>query len=110
MSNSVPSRTGRASARRAWLVCLGCGLALFTVMGLGINGFTVYQPYLLERFHLTNGQGSWITTVRSLFSLLSMASKPVIAAAAEMISVFNADPINVAGQATVLIGGSAVWI
>lgn len=74
MSNSVPSRTGRASARRAWLVCLGCGLALFTVMGLGINGFTVYQPYLLERFHLTNGQGSWITTVRSLFSLLSMLS------------------------------------
>lgn len=57
-----------------WLVCLGCGLALFTVMGLGINGFTVYQPYLLERFHLTNGQGSWITTVRSLFSLLSMLS------------------------------------
>ena len=74
MSNSVSSRTGRASARRAWLVCLGCGLALFTVMGLGINGFTVYQPYLLERFHLTNGQGSWITTVRSLFSLLSMLS------------------------------------
>lgn len=74
MSNSVSSRTGRASARRAWLVCLGCGLALFTVMGLGINGFTVYQPYLLDRFHLTNGQGSWITTVRSLFSLLSMLS------------------------------------
>ena len=74
MSNSVSSRTGRASARRAWLVCLGCGLALFTVMGLGINGFTVYQPYLLEHFHLTNGQGSWITTVRSLFSLLSMLS------------------------------------
>ena len=69
MSNSVSFRTGRASARRAWLVCLGCGLALFTVMGLGINGFTVYQPYLLERFHLTNGQGSWIPTVRSLFSL-----------------------------------------
>ena len=45
-----------------------------------------------------------------MFSLLSMASKPVIAAAAEMISVFNADQINVAGQATVLIGGSAVWI
>lgn len=74
MSNSVSSQAGRASARRAWLVCLGCGLALFTVMGLGINGFTVYQPYLLERFHLTNGQGSWITTVRSLFSLLSMLS------------------------------------
>ena len=41
MSTSVSSQAGRASARRAWLVCLGCGLALFTVMGLGINAFTV---------------------------------------------------------------------
>lgn len=74
MSNSVSSRTGRASARRAWLVCLGCALALFTVMGLGVNAFTVYQPYLLELEGFTNAQGSWITTVRSLFGMLSMAT------------------------------------
>jgi predicted MFS family arabinose efflux permease len=57
---------------RAWLVCLGCGLALFTVMGLGVNAFTVYQPHLLHIHGFTNAQGSWITTVRSLFALLSM--------------------------------------
>ena len=74
MSTSVSSQAGRASARRAWLVCLGCGLALFTVMGLGINAFTVYQPYLLELEHFTNAQGSWITTARSLFGMLSMAT------------------------------------
>lgn len=60
--------------RRAWLVCLGCALALFTVMGLGVNAFTVYQPYLLELEGFTNAQGSWITTVRSLFGMLSMAT------------------------------------
>ena len=54
------------------MVCLGCGLALFTVMGLGVNAFTVYQPYLLRVHGFTNAQGSWITTVRSLFALLSM--------------------------------------
>ena len=74
MSTSVSSQAGRASARRAWLVCLGCGLALFTVMGLGVNAFTVYQPYLLELEHFTNAQGSWITTARSLFGMLSMAT------------------------------------
>ena len=52
MSTSVSSQAGRASARRAWLVCLGCGLALFTVMGLGINAFTVYQPYQIGRAHV----------------------------------------------------------
>ena len=62
------------SARRAWLVCLGCSIALFTVMGLGVNAFTVYQPYLLEVEQFTNAQASWITTVRSLFGMLSMAT------------------------------------
>ena len=63
-----------AGNRRAWLACLGCSAALFVVMGLGVNAFTVYQPYLLELQHFTNAQGSWITTVRSLFGMLSMAT------------------------------------
>ena len=63
-----------AGSRRAWLVCLGCAAALFIVMGLGANAFTVYQPYLLELKGFTNAQGSWITTVRSLFGMLSMAT------------------------------------
>lgn len=74
MSAAVSPPSSRPAGRRAWLVCLGCGLALFTVMGLGVNAFTVYQPYLLELKHFTNAQGSWITTVRSLFGMLSMAA------------------------------------
>lgn len=57
---------------RAWAVCLGCSIALFTVMGLGVNVFTIYQPWILEVHGFTNAQGSWITTVRSLFALLAM--------------------------------------
>ena len=62
----------RSASLRPWVVCLGCGLSLFTVMGLGVNVFTVYQPHLLLVHGFTNAQGSWITTVRSLFALLSM--------------------------------------
>lgn len=69
IASHAPSRS---AGLRAWVVCLGCGLALFTVMGLGVNAFTVYQPYLLRVHGFTNAQGSWITTVRSLFALLSM--------------------------------------
>lgn len=63
---------------RAWAVCLGCSLALFTVMGLGVNVFTIYQPWILTVHGFTNAQGSWITTVRSLFSLLAMVSVNVL--------------------------------
>ena len=62
------------SARRAWLVCLGCSISLFTVMGLGSNCFSVYQPYLLELEGFTNSQASWVTTIRSLFGMLSIAT------------------------------------
>ena len=63
---------------RAWAVCLGCSLALFTVMGLGVNVFTIYQPWILTVHGFTNAQGSWITTVRSLFSLLAMVSVNIL--------------------------------
>ena len=69
IASHAPSRS---AGLRAWVVCLGCGLALFTVMGLGVNAFTVYQPYLLRVHGFTNAQGSWITTTRSLFTLAAM--------------------------------------
>ena len=59
---------------RAWAVCLGCSIALFTVMGLGVNVFTIYQPWIIQVHGFTNAQGSWITTGRSLFALLAMLS------------------------------------
>lgn len=56
----------------AWLVCLGGALSLSTVMGLGSNVFTIYQPEILAFHQFTNAQGSWITTTRSLFVLLAL--------------------------------------
>ena len=60
------------SLHRAWTVCLGGGLALCATMGLGVNVFSVYQPFLLEENGFTNVQGSWITTTRSLFILAAL--------------------------------------
>lgn len=56
-------------SRRPWLVCLGGALALFAVMGLGVNVFSVYQPEIIRLNGFTDAQGSWITTTRSLFIL-----------------------------------------
>jgi len=53
----------------AWFVCLGGALSLFTVMGLGVNIFSIYQPEIIAFNNFTNAQGSWITTTRSLFIL-----------------------------------------
>lgn len=57
---------------RSWLVCLGGGLALFTSMGLGMNIYSTYQPYIIALNNFSNAQGSLITTVRSFFSILAM--------------------------------------
>ena len=54
---------------RPWLVCLGGALALFAVMGLGVNVFSIYQPEIVRQSGFTDAQGSWITTTRSLFIL-----------------------------------------
>ena len=56
----------------AWAVCLGGALSLFAIIGLGINIFSVYQPYIISQNGFTNAQGSMITTIRSLFVLLAM--------------------------------------
>ena len=58
----------------AWAVCLGCGLSLFAIIGLGINIFSVYQPYIITQNNFTNAQGSLITTIRSLFVVAAMLS------------------------------------
>ena len=46
---------------RAWLVCLGGALAMFAVMGLGVNVFSIYQPEIIRLNGFTDAQGSWIT-------------------------------------------------
>lgn len=56
----------------AWYVCLGGALALFAVMGLGVNVFSIYQPEIIRLNGFTGAQGSWITTTRSLFILAAL--------------------------------------
>lgn len=43
----------------AWIICLGGALSLFAVMGMGINVFSVYQPYIIQLNGFSNAQGSW---------------------------------------------------
>lgn len=57
---------------RPWLVCLGGAIMLFSVMGLGSNVYSVYQPYIIAQNGFTNTQASWIITTRSLFIVLGM--------------------------------------
>ena len=57
---------------RPWLVCLGGAIMLFSVMGLGSNVYSVYQPYIIAQNHFTNTQAAWIITTRSLFIVLGM--------------------------------------
>lgn len=56
----------------AWAVCLGGALSLFSIIGLGVNIFSVYQPYIIAQNGFTNAQGSLITTTRSLLILFAM--------------------------------------
>lgn len=61
---------------RAWAVCLGCTLMLLIGGGLGINAFSVTQPYILAQNGFTNTQTSMIITVRSVSILLCLFLTP----------------------------------
>ncbi len=55
-----------------WVVCICCTLLMTCCMGLTVNAFSVYLPYIKEAGNFNNSQISLIPTIRSLFSLLSM--------------------------------------
>lgn len=61
-----------ARFHRAWLVCAGATLLMFISTGMVVNTLTVYLPYILSEYGLTNSQGSLINTIRCLASLGSM--------------------------------------
>ena len=70
MMQSNPARTGQI--HRAWAVCAACALMLAASIGLNVNIFSIYQPYIISLNQFTDTQGSLITTVRSLLSLVGM--------------------------------------
>ena len=55
-----------------WVICAGCTLMFFCTAGLGMTGFSVYQPYLISVGGLTNAQASMLTSVRSMFTFFTM--------------------------------------
>ena len=55
-----------------WFVCAGCFLMIFVTIGLCTSVHSVFQPYLIEQAHLTQAQGSMVTTIRCLFSFLAI--------------------------------------
>lgn len=61
-----------ARFHRAWLVCAGAMLLMFISTGMVVNTLTVYLPYILSEYGLTNSQGSLINTIRCLASLGAM--------------------------------------
>lgn len=56
----------------AWRMCLAVTMALFCIIGLTINAFSVYQPYLQVRCDLTNTQAANYIVVRSLLAFISL--------------------------------------
>lgn len=56
---------------RAWLVCAGAALLLFTSTGLLSNAFTVFQPYIISRGGMSESQGSLLITIRYMAMVVS---------------------------------------
>ena len=56
----------------AWRMCLAATVALFCTVGLTINAFSVYQPYLQTQCQLSNTQAANYLVVRSLLAFLSL--------------------------------------
>ena len=55
-----------------WRMCAGATLVLFCIVGLIINAFSVYLPYLRETCNLTNTQNSNVLQVRTMLGFLSL--------------------------------------
>lgn len=68
---------GRASGKTifgihyAWIVCIACALAIFGNSGITDTMFSVYQPFIMDKYGVTNTQMSLILTVKSITALVS---------------------------------------
>ena len=55
-----------------WWQCAAAALALFCTIGLNINIFSVYLPYLTKILELTHNQSSNLLTIRSVLTLCTV--------------------------------------
>lgn len=67
-------RQARRGPHYAWVIVILCMLTMFVGMGLNTNTFSVYEPYLMQKFDLTNTQNSFINTSRALMIIFGMLS------------------------------------
>ncbi len=57
----------------AFLICVATTLTFFYANGLGCNAFSIYLPYVLKEYGISNTQSSSILLTRSLFGFLATA-------------------------------------
>ncbi|MBQ7174077.1 MAG: MFS transporter [Lachnospiraceae bacterium] len=57
----------------AFLICAATTLTFFYANGLGCNAFSIYMPYVLKEYGISNTQSSSILLTRSLFGFLATA-------------------------------------
>ncbi len=55
-----------------WYICFAATMMLFTSMGMGSNGFSIFMPLIMDAHDLTNAQTSSLVTIRNLVSFCSM--------------------------------------
>ena len=57
----------------AFWICVATTLTLFCMNGLACNAFSLYMPYILRTYGISNTQSSSILLTRSLFGFLATA-------------------------------------
>lgn len=58
--------------RGCWRECAAAALALFCAIGLNVNAFSVYTPYLTQALELSYSQSSNFLMVRGVVSVVAM--------------------------------------
>ena len=57
-----------SNPKGAWRMCIGACILQLCIVGLSINSFSVYLPYLLRQCGLSNSESANILLVRSCVS------------------------------------------
>ena len=58
----------------AFVICFACTITLFVCTGLACNDFSVYMPYILKNYGISNTQSSSILLTRSIFVFLAVSA------------------------------------
>ena len=55
-----------------WIICGTCTLLIFVTMGTASNGLSVFMPYIMDSYGLSNSQTSFLVTLRCAFAFAAM--------------------------------------